>query len=140
MAQKEFASTWKRVLGDVLGELMETKGEVADAMKAADTDATDVIKRFVEELENARKNNRETVLEMDQVRNPDPNSGKVTEDMSQLIHRAGNGLEDLEMQSKALAEEAGRAVDGFFAGTAAQYDVIKRNSDLIEQVRELPEV
>lgn len=61
---------WRRILGDILGELVQTKGEVVDAMKAADADATGIIRRLIEELEYARKNNRETVMEMDQVRIP----------------------------------------------------------------------
>lgn len=73
-AQKEFAGTWRRILSDVLGELMQTKGEVVDAMKAADADAMEIIRRFIEELENARKNNREAILEIDQVKISDPRS------------------------------------------------------------------
>lgn len=73
-AQKEFASTWRRILSDVLGELMQTKGEVVDAMKAADAGAMEIIRRFIEELENARKNNREAILEIDQVKISDPRS------------------------------------------------------------------
>lgn len=73
-AQKEFAGTWRRILSDVLGELMQTKGEVVDAMKAADADAMEILRRFIEELENARKNNREAILEIDQVNISDPRS------------------------------------------------------------------
>lgn len=58
--------------------------------------------------------------------------------MGQLIHRAGSGLESLEKRSKMIVEWAGRAVEEFFAGATAQHNAIKRNSDLVEQVRRLP--
>lgn len=57
--------------------------------------------------------------------------------MDQLIYRAGSGLESLETRSKAIVEEAGRVVEGFFVGATAQHDAIQRNSDLVEQVRKL---
>lgn len=74
--QKEFAGTWRRILSDVLGELMQTKREVVNAMKGVGADATEVIRRFIEELGDVKKNNREAVMEMDQVRISDLNSGR----------------------------------------------------------------
>lgn len=126
---------WRRILGDVLRELMQTKGEVVDAMRTADADATGIIRRIIDELKNAWGSNRETVMEMDQVRTPNLDLGNATKNIGQLIHRAGSGLESLETRSKIMAEGAGRAMEELFASAAAQHDAIKRNSDLVEQVR-----
>lgn len=113
---------------------MQTKREVVDAVRAADADAITVVRRFIEELENVRKNNREAVVEIDQVKITNRRLEKMTKNMNQLIHRAADGLEDLDRRSNMMVEAAGGAMREYFAGATAQHSAIKRNSDLIEQV------
>lgn len=67
MAQKEFAGTWRRILEDILGELTEARGYVTNTMKAAEEDATKIIKRFVEEIESTRKDSQEAITDLNQV-------------------------------------------------------------------------
>lgn len=125
-------------MGDVLEELMQAKGEVVDAVRAADADAMAVVRRFIEELENARKNNREAVVEIDQVKITSRRLENMTKDMNQLIHRAADGLEDLDRRFNMVIEAAGGAVREYSVGATAQHNAVKRNSDLIKQVCRLP--
>lgn len=113
---------------------MQTKGEVVDAVRAADADAMAVVRRFIEELENARKKNQEAVVEIDQVKITSRKLEDITKDMNQLIHRAADGLEGLDRHSNMMIEAAGGAMREYFARATAQNNAIKRNSDLIEQV------
>lgn len=54
--------------------------------------------------------------------------------MSQLIHLARSEVEILEESSKIILKGAGMAMEGISIGAIAQYEVIKINSDLVQQV------
>ncbi|KAI5852883.1 Tht1-like nuclear fusion protein-domain-containing protein [Morchella snyderi] len=65
-AQKSFKGVWKTTLNGVLEDLAETKGKVVDALRDAEANATSIINNLTQELEMRRKEQRQTVHELDQ--------------------------------------------------------------------------
>ncbi|RPB16880.1 hypothetical protein P167DRAFT_570052 [Morchella conica CCBAS932] len=77
-AQKSFGGIWKTTLNDVLDDLAETRGKVMDALRDAEANATGIIKSLTQELEIRKKEQIQTVSELDQVQTSIPRTFEIT--------------------------------------------------------------